>query len=68
MVPTGARRTYTIGAQYHDKVRTVALTLGWMDINGIAINPKSTDPGFKSSYTYDNNAKIIAVGYQRRFN
>ena len=37
MVPTGARRTYTIGAQYHDKIRTVALTLGWMDINGISI-------------------------------
>ena len=66
MVPTGARRTYSLGAQYHDKQQTVALTLGWMDINGISITAKSGDRGFDHAHTYDNSAKVVAFSYERR--
>ena len=32
IVPTGLRRTYSIGARYNDKKQTVAVALGWMDV------------------------------------
>lgn len=66
IVPTGDRRTYSIGAQYHDKDQTLAMTLGWMDIGGLDFAGHESD-GYKSAHTYDNYAKIFGISYQRNF-
>lgn len=66
IVPTGDRRTYSIGAQYHDKDQTLAMTLGWMDIGGLDFAGGQTD-GYSSAHTYDNYAKIFGISYQRNF-
>lgn len=66
IVPTGDRRTYSIGAQYHDKDQTLAVTLGWMDIGGLDFAGHESD-GYKSAHTYDNYAKIFGISYQRNF-
>lgn len=66
IVPTGDRRTYSIGAQYHDKNQTLAMTLGWMDIGGLDFAGHESD-GYKSAHTYDNYAKIFGISYQRNF-
>lgn len=66
IVPTGNRRTYTIGAQYHDEEQTLALTLGYMDIGGLSFAGHATD-GYSSAQTYDNYAKIVGISYQRNF-
>lgn len=66
IVPTGDRRTYSIGAQYHDKDQTLAMTLGWMDIGGLDFAGGKTD-GYSSAHTYDNYAKIFGISYQRNF-
>lgn len=66
IVPTGDRRTYSIGAQYHDKEQTLAMTLGWMDIGGLDFAGHESD-GYKSAHTYDNYAKIFGISYQRNF-
>lgn len=66
IVPTGNRRTYSIGAQYHDKDQTLAMTLGWMDIGGLDFAGHQTD-GYSSAHTYDNYAKIFGISYQRNF-
>lgn len=36
IVPTGNRKTYSIGARYNDKDQTVALALGWMDVGDLS--------------------------------
>lgn len=66
IVPTGNRRTYSIGAQYHDDDQTLALTLGWMDIGSLSFGGHQTD-GYSSAHTYDNYAKIFGISYQRNF-
>lgn len=66
IVPTGNRRTYSIGAQYHDKDQTLAMTLGWMDIGSLSFGGHQTD-GYSSAHTYDNYAKIFGISYQRNF-
>lgn len=66
IVPTGDRRTYSIGAQYHDKDQTLAMTLGWMDIGGLDFAGHETD-GYSKAHTYDNYAKIFGISYQRNF-
>lgn len=66
IVPTGDRRTYSIGAQYHDKDQTLAMTLGWMDIGGLNFAGHGTD-GYSKAHTYDNYAKIFGISYQRNF-
>lgn len=66
IVPTGDRRTYSIGAQYHDKDQTLAMTLGWMDIGGLDFAGHGTD-GYSKAHTYDNYAKIFGISYQRNF-
>lgn len=70
MVPTGNRRTYSIGARYNDKDQTVALALGWMDVgdlqfefNGGKYNPATG--GY--AHTHDSFTKIIGISYQRNF-
>ncbi len=66
MIPTGNRRTYSLGGQYHDKEQTVTLTLGHLDIGDKDISPKAGDQ-FASVHTHNNYAKVVAVGYERRF-
>ena len=66
MIPTGNRRTYSLGGQYHDKEQTVTLTLGHLDIGDKDISPKPGD-AFTRTHTYDNYAKVVAVGYERKF-
>lgn len=71
MIPTGNRRTYSLGAQYHDKDQTVALTLGHLDIGDKDISPKESNgtptDAFSSAHTHGNYAKVVAIGYERKF-
>lgn len=68
IVPTGNRRTYSIGARYNDKDQTVALALGWMDVGDLnfAFNGKSPADG-GHAHTHDSYTKIIGISYQRNF-
>lgn len=71
MVPTGNRRTYSIGARYNDKDQTVALALGWMDVGDLrfAFTDAADKDGYKGRYahTHDSFTKIIGISYQRNF-
>lgn len=66
IVPTGARRTYSLGFQYHDKKQTLALTLGLIDIDGLHIKGRQTD-AYSEASTHDNYAKVFGISYQRNF-
>ena len=68
MVPTGLRRTYSIGARYNDKKQTVAVALGWMDVGTLdfAGHPDKGD-AYKSAHAYDSFTKIASISYQRKF-
>lgn len=68
MVPTGLRRTYSIGARYNDKKQTVAVSLGWMDVGTLdfAGHPEKGD-AYKSAHAYDSFTKIASISYQRKF-
>lgn len=68
IVPTGNRKTYSIGARYNDKDQTVALALGWMDVGDLsfAFNGKSPADGGRA-HTHDSFTKIIGISYQRNF-
>ncbi len=71
MVPTGNRRTYSIGARYNDKEQTLAVALGWMDVGDLRFKFRdSADPDGASgrhAHTHDSFTKIIGVSYQRNF-
>lgn len=72
MVPTGNRKTYSIGARYNDKDQTLALALGWMDVGDLSFKFRdSADPtGDKlgrHAHTHDSYTKIIGISYQRNF-
>ena len=71
MVPTGNRRTYSIGARYNDKDQTVALALGWMDVGDLrfAFTDAADKDGYKGrhAHTHDSFTKIIGISYQRNF-
>lgn len=71
MVPTGNRRTYSIGARYNDKDQTVALALGWMDVGDLrfAFTDVADKNGYKGrhAHTHDSFTKIIGISYQRNF-
>ena len=68
MVPTGNRRTYSIGARYNDKDQTVALALGWMDVGDLQFKFKGTGPADGGrAHTHDSFTKIIGISYQRNF-
>ena len=70
MVPTGNRRTYSIGGRYNDAKCTVALALGYMDIGGLNFKghtfPSGTD-AYGEARTHDNSCKVVSVSYQRKF-
>lgn len=66
LVPTGIRRTYSIGARYNDKKQTVAVALGWMDVGSLDFAGHATD-AYKSAHAYDSFTKIASISYQRKF-
>ena len=66
IVPTGLRRTYSIGARYNDKKQTVAVALGWMDVGSLDFAGHATD-AYKSAHAYDSFTKIASISYQRKF-
>lgn len=66
MVPTGLRRTYSIGARYNDKKQTVAVALGWMDVGTLDFAGHATD-AYKRAHAYDSFTKIASISYQRKF-
>lgn len=66
MVPTGIRRTYSIGARYNDKKQTVAVALGWMDVGTLDFAGHASD-AYKSAHAYDSFTKIASISYQRKF-
>lgn len=66
MVPTGLRRTYSIGARYNDKKQTVAVALGWMDVGNLDFAGHATD-AYNSAHAYDSFTKIASISYQRKF-
>lgn len=68
MVPTGNRRTYSIGARYNDEKQTLALALGWMDVGDLHFKFRGTGPAAGGhAHTHDSFTKIIGVSYQRNF-
>lgn len=71
MVPTGNRKTYSIGARYNDKDQTLALALGWMDVGDLrfAFNDSTDEvqPQGRHAHTHDSFTKIIGISYQRNF-
>ena len=68
MVPTGNRRTYSIGARYNDKDQTLALALGWMDVGDLQFEFKgNTVANGGRAHTHDSFTKIIGLSYQRNF-
>lgn len=72
MVPTGNRRTYSIGARYNDKDQTLAIALGWMDVGDLSFKFRdSADPTGdnlgRHAHTHDSYTKIIGISYQRNF-
>ena len=66
MVPTGLRRTYSIGARYNDKKQTVAVALGWMDVGTLDFAGHASD-AYSSAHAYDSFTKIASISYQRKF-
>lgn len=66
MVPTGERRTYSIGARYNDEKQTVAIALGWMDVGSLTFKGGALD-GYDHATTRDSFTKIASISYQRSF-
>lgn len=67
IVPTGNRRTYSIGARYNDKDQTVALALGWMDVGDLSFAFMEGKDIKGHAHTHDSFTKIIGISYQRNF-
>lgn len=66
MVPTGNRRTYSVGVRYNDKKQSVSLALGWMKLGSTSFSGLGLDK-YTSAHTYKNYANIISVGYEFYF-
>lgn len=68
LVPTGNRRTYSLGARYNDKKQTVAVALGWMDVGDLSFegHPAKGD-AYVRAHAYDSFTKIASISYQRKF-
>ena len=66
LVPTGDRRTYSIGASYNDKKQTLAVALGWMDVGSLDFKGHTGD-AYARAHTYDSFTKIASISYQRKF-
>lgn len=66
LVPTGDRRTYSLGARYNDKKQTLAVALGWMDVGSLDFKGQATD-AYARAHAYDSFTKIASISYQRKF-
>ena len=66
LVPTGNRRTYSLGARYNDKKQTVAVALGWMDVGDLDFKGHTSD-AYARAHAYDSYTKIASISYQRKF-
>lgn len=66
MVPTGSRRTYSIGFSYNDDRHNFALAYGWMDISGLDFAGHSSD-AYAEARTHDNSCKVFSIGWGLRF-
>lgn len=66
IVPTGLRRTYSIGLQYHDKKHTLAVAYAHEQIGDLSFAGGKEDM-YNSVHTHNNYAKIISVGYSYKF-
>lgn len=66
MMPTGNRRTYSIGAQYHDKKQTLAVALGYIDVGDLLFKGQDSDL-YREARGYDNSVKIASISYQLNF-
>lgn len=64
MIPTGDRRTYSIGLSYKDQKQMLTGTLGYMDIGDKHMG--SMEPGVIAD-SHKNYAKIWSIGYTRFF-
>lgn len=67
MVPTGNRKTYSIGARYNDKDQTLAIALGWMDVGDLRFGFREGENITGRAHTHDSFTKIIGISYQRNF-
>ena len=70
MVPTGNRKTYSIGARYNDKDQILAMALGWMDVGDLQFKFRGGDYNSATdgrAHTHDSYTKIIGISYQRNF-
>lgn len=65
IVPTGLRRTYSIGLQYSDKKQTVAAALAWEQIGNLTFD--YLGKGIAEAHTHGNYAKIFSIGYSYKF-
>lgn len=65
MIPTGNRRTYSIGASYKDKKQMLTGALGYMRLGDKNMGA-TKELGFDSRSTH-NYAKIWSIGYTRFF-
>lgn len=66
IVPTGNRRTYSIGGRYNDKKQALAVALGLMDIGDLTFKGQAGD-NYSKVHTHDNYAKIFSISYERHF-
>lgn len=66
IVPTGLRRTYSIGMQYHDKKQTFAVAYAHEQIGDLSFAGGKEDM-YHATHTHNNYAKIISVGYSYKF-
>lgn len=66
IVPTGDRRTYSIGARYNDDKQAVTVALGLIDIGGLSFAGHTGDAYHRAS-THDNYAKVVGVSYEYHF-
>lgn len=64
MVPTGDRRTYSVGVQYHDKKQTLGLALAHIDLGDLSL-PGGAHDGFERAHAYNSKVKVFSVAYQR---
>ena len=67
MVPTGTRTTFTIGGQYHDNKQTVALTVGYMKVGDLWIEPEHNTGLYDRAKMYDSYTKLVSISYQYNF-
>lgn len=67
MVPTGDRKTYSIGARYNDKDQTLSIALGWMDVGDLRFGFRENNQITGHAHTHDSYTKIIGISYQRNF-